>query len=166
MPSKNDQGGQRAWWPSAEWAALVQGEGCPLCKVLEEPEADGEGFFVAELASSHLRMPRNQFVRGYCVLVCRVHVKEPHELPPGQQVAFFGELTAAARALESVFQPIKMNYLILGNQVPHLHAHLVPRFADDPAPGAALSPGDGVRPLTDEEYQRQIDSVRAALGRG
>ena len=28
-----------------------------------------------------------------------------------------------------------MNYETLGNTVPHLHTHLVPRFTEDPAPG-------------------------------
>ena len=31
-----------------------------------------------------------------------------------------------------------MNYLTLGNALPHLHTHLVPRQADDPVPGGPL----------------------------
>ncbi|MBG0567906.1 hypothetical protein [Actinoplanes aureus] len=38
-----------------------------------------------------------------------------------------------------------MNYETLGNTVPHLHTHLLPRFAQDPAPGRPfpLLPQDG-----------------------
>ena len=54
----------------------------------------------------------------------------PH-LRKGRHVA------EVARALEQRYAPFKMNYLHLGNGVPHLHVHLVPRHADDPRPGAA-----------------------------
>ena len=37
-----------------------------------------------------------------------------------------------ARAIEECFRPHKMNYELLGNQVPHLHWHLFPRYAHDP----------------------------------
>jgi diadenosine tetraphosphate (Ap4A) HIT family hydrolase len=42
---------------------------------------------------------------------------------------------AVARALISVYRPLKMNYETLGNSLPHLHTHLVPRFTADPNPG-------------------------------
>jgi diadenosine tetraphosphate (Ap4A) HIT family hydrolase len=40
-----------------------------------------------------------------------------------------------ARALIGLYRPLKMNYETLGNSLPHLHTHLVPRFRDDPRPG-------------------------------
>jgi diadenosine tetraphosphate (Ap4A) HIT family hydrolase len=36
-----------------------------------------------------------------------------------------------ARAIHEAFQPHKLNYELLGNQVPHLHWHLFPRYLDD-----------------------------------
>ena len=38
-------------------------------------------------------------------------------------------MTAAA-----AFRPVKVNYGLLGNQLPHLHWHVIPRLAGDPAP--------------------------------
>ncbi|HXZ77721.1 MAG TPA: HIT domain-containing protein, partial [Streptosporangiaceae bacterium] len=38
-------------------------------------------------------------------------------------------------ALITTYQPLKMNYETLGNSLPHLHTHLVPRYTDDPRPG-------------------------------
>jgi len=35
------------------------------------------------------------------------------------------------RALREVLVPDKVNLASLGNQVPHLHWHIIPRFADD-----------------------------------
>ncbi len=37
-----------------------------------------------------------------------------------------------ARAIEDCFRPHKLNYELLGNQVPHLHWHLFPRYSHDP----------------------------------
>ncbi|WP_133904857.1 HIT family protein [Actinophytocola oryzae] len=46
---------------------------------------------------------------------------------------------SAARAVEAVFEPVKLNISMLGNGLPHLHAHVVPRHAvDDPRPNNPL----------------------------
>jgi diadenosine tetraphosphate (Ap4A) HIT family hydrolase len=37
-----------------------------------------------------------------------------------------------AKAIEETFNPLKLNYELLGNQVPHLHWHLFPRYKNDP----------------------------------
>jgi diadenosine tetraphosphate (Ap4A) HIT family hydrolase len=56
--------------------------------------------------------------------------------------------------IEHVFAPCHMNYQLLGNSVPHLHVHLVPRYLDDPAPGMPL-PWEP-KPVAASEYDRQI----------
>ena len=37
--------------------------------------------------------------------------------------------------MDEEYRPAKMNWFSLGNGVPHLHVHLVPRPLDDPRPG-------------------------------
>jgi hypothetical protein len=56
------------WMPGEEWDALVRGDTCPVCPEMKssQPEND-EGFTIADLAISRLRLARNQYVRGYCV---------------------------------------------------------------------------------------------------
>ena len=44
----------------------------------------------------------------------------------------FAELMAAGRAVADAFRPWKMNYSCYGNQVPHVHWHLFPRYESDP----------------------------------
>jgi diadenosine tetraphosphate (Ap4A) HIT family hydrolase len=53
---------------------------------------------------------------------------------------FFDDLRIAAQAIDAVYKPLKMNFEILGNTVPHLHAHIVPRYYNDPAPGRPIDP--------------------------
>jgi diadenosine tetraphosphate (Ap4A) HIT family hydrolase len=43
--------------------------------------------------------------------------------------------------LRDLFRPVKVNYEIHGNTIPHLHLHLFPRFAGDPYMGGPIRPG-------------------------
>ncbi len=73
-----------------------------------------------------------QYYHGYCLLVSRRHAAELSQLDNDERRAFLDEMCLLARAIESCFQPRKLNYELLGNQVPHLHWHLFPRRQDDP----------------------------------
>ncbi len=155
----------KAWMPRERWEALVRGENCPLCAVIQSTEpADEVAITIADLALSRLRLSKNQFDRGYCILICSKHVREPYYLSAEEQSLFFGDMMRAAQALERVFNPVKMNFQILGNAVPHLHAHLVPRYYGDPAPSRPIDPGAQVITLTSQEYQERIRLIRLALG--
>ncbi len=114
---------------------------------------------------SCLRLAANQWVAGYCVLICATHVREPYHLPVAARTHFFEDLVRAAQALEQVFQPVKMNITLLGNAVPHLHAHLIPRYYGDPAPGLPIDPGTQEVQLTPTAYVERVRLVQVALGR-
>jgi diadenosine tetraphosphate (Ap4A) HIT family hydrolase len=72
-----------------------------------------------------------QFFHGYCILVARKHVAELHHLNSDERNAFVDDLCRLAAAIEAEFQPRKLNCELLGNQVPHLHWHLFPRYRSD-----------------------------------
>jgi diadenosine tetraphosphate (Ap4A) HIT family hydrolase len=153
-----------AWMPIEQWNALVRGDGCPLCAEVESGEpANQHGYFVATLDASRLRLQMNQYVSGYCVLISTIHVREPYELPPAERARYFEDLMRAARALGQVFLPVKMNYQILGNAVPHLHCHLVPRYYGDPASGFPIDPEAGRVTLTPLVYEQRVRQIRKAL---
>jgi diadenosine tetraphosphate (Ap4A) HIT family hydrolase len=73
-----------------------------------------------------------QFYHGYCLLVSRTHATELSRLPDPERRAYLDEMCLLARAVEATCRPQKLNYELLGNQVPHLHWHLFPRYRDDP----------------------------------
>jgi diadenosine tetraphosphate (Ap4A) HIT family hydrolase len=102
---------------------------CPLCRKLADlPAAEVVWSFPHSVA---LLGPW-QFYDGYCVLVSRRHAGELSQLEDGVRRAYLDEMCTLARAIEHSFHPAKLNYELLGNQVPHLHWHLFPRFAGDP----------------------------------
>jgi diadenosine tetraphosphate (Ap4A) HIT family hydrolase len=118
-------------WPQ-RFYELKRGEGCPLCAEGRPDEtAHGIRFFAGELADAYLS--RGGVQRGLSHVYFRGrHVVEPTELSADEAARFFAELLQVGRAIERVFDPVKMNYDILGNSVPHLHVHVIPRYADDP----------------------------------
>ncbi len=74
--------------------------------------------------------------RGYTIVIWRGrHVAEPTELTDDEASAYFSEMLSVGRAIEALYRPIKLNFELLGNSLPHLHAHVVPRYRDDGAPG-------------------------------
>jgi len=76
----------------------------------------------------------NQACEGWCVYLLRDHVEHMAELPVRVQEEVFGDCAKAAGAIRAVFGPVRINYECLGNQVAHVHWHLIPRHADDPRP--------------------------------
>ena len=69
---------------------------------------------------------------GFLRVILNVHVKEMTDLPAADQQALLRVVMAAEAALREVMTPDKINLASLGNVVPHLHWHVIPRFADDP----------------------------------
>jgi diadenosine tetraphosphate (Ap4A) HIT family hydrolase len=110
-------------------------------------------------------LQRASWQRGYTVVIWRGrHVAEPTELSDGEAVGYWREVLRVGAALERHYRPVKLNYQILGNAVPHLHTHLVPRFAEDPAPGRPLPFPEGERPdLPEEQLRRDVLALRSLI---
>jgi diadenosine tetraphosphate (Ap4A) HIT family hydrolase len=69
---------------------------------------------------------------GLCRVIWDRHVAEMTALEPDERVHVMQVVFATEQALISVLAPDKVNLASLGNQVPHVHWHVVPRFRDDP----------------------------------
>jgi diadenosine tetraphosphate (Ap4A) HIT family hydrolase len=69
---------------------------------------------------------------GFLRVILNAHVREMTDLPPAERQAMMRVVFAAETALREVMAPDKVNLASLGNVVPHLHWHVIPRFADDP----------------------------------
>ena len=94
--------------------------------------SDEPALRIAELEHSYVMLNRDQFFPGYTFVFTKTHVTELFHLDQGTRAAVMEEVSSVAAALYQLFQPTKINYELLGNMVPHMHWHLVPRFATDP----------------------------------
>ena len=116
---------------------------------------------IIDLTFSRLFLAKNQFVKGYCVLICHRHVIEPYELSKQERANYFDDVALTAQVLQKIFTADKMNYNILGNVTPHLHTHILPRYFTDSAPHRPIDPalkGHEVF-LTASEYQERINLI-------
>lgn len=151
-------------WPD-DWADRMAGSDCPLCRSLGGRDNDfSVAVFTGDVAE--VRLERRSRLPGYCTVVWRLgHVAEPDELDPGQASRYWAEVVAAGRAVRERFRPVKMNYMTLGNTVPHLHTHVVPRYHGDPAPGGPIAWPDIVSPgpVPDADLHGQASDLRALL---
>jgi diadenosine tetraphosphate (Ap4A) HIT family hydrolase len=152
------------WMPREQWDRLARGVHCPVCQELQSTVPVNEyGTTITDLPMSRLRLASNQFVRGYCVLICKRHVQEPYHLPRTQYLQFFADMTLVGQALDRVFQPLKMNFNLLGNAIPHLHAHILPRYYGDAAPHRPIDPNMETVRLGPEETEARVEAIREAL---
>ena len=104
---------------------------CPFCKKLAVPDGWAAGDVVWRFPHSVAVLGQWQFYNGYCVLVAREHATELSQLGP-TRAPFLDEMSRLAAAIGACFAPLKLNYELLGNQVPHLHWHIFPRTVTDP----------------------------------
>jgi diadenosine tetraphosphate (Ap4A) HIT family hydrolase len=153
-------------WPE-DWADWVAGKDCPMCAALGKGDSDLRvAVFTGEVTEVYLE--RRSRLPGYCIVAWRHgHVAEPTDLDPGQAGQYWAEVVATGRAVQALFDPVKMNYMTLGNTVPHLHTHVLPRYRDDPAPGGPIAWQEifSPDPLPDAELHRQAADLRALLSR-
>lgn len=69
---------------------------------------------------------------GFCRVVWQAHVKEMTDLDAAARAYFLQAVFAVEQALRDLLHPDKVNLACLGNLTPHLHWHVIPRYADDP----------------------------------
>ena len=93
---------------------------------------------IAELGLTVAYLHNDQFFTGWTVLVLKRHATELFDLTREERRQLIEEVTEVSRTLAVVFDAVKINYELLGNQLPHIHWHLIPRLADDPAPREAV----------------------------
>ena len=74
---------------------------------------------------------------GFCRVIWRDHVKEITDLNELDRMLMMDVMWQVEQVVRDVMQPEKINLASLGNMVPHLHWHVIPRYIDDahfPAP--------------------------------
>ena len=114
----------------ADWERRVRGEGCPMDA--PRPDSNDSWDLVAKLGVSSLYLAANQTYRGQCVLIFDPrHAARVDELRAEEWAELAADLFAAQGAVMRACRPDHLNLESLGNVVPHLHWHVVPRYLGD-----------------------------------
>ena len=151
---------------SANWEARKSGDTCPFCAARPD-ESDGWSK-VSTLSVSTLYLQKVQTYRGHCVLVFDPrHATRISELTTAEWSALSKDLYMAQRAIERATHPEHVNTVSLGNVVPHLHWHIIPRYVDDPRWGAAIWTTKEIEMetvrLSEDEHRALVAAILAEL---
>lgn len=146
----------KAWTDPRAWAKRLTPAGCPFCT--SEPWS-----VHIDLPASWVLIPEEAVLPGYLLVVSRRHVIEPYELPPDESAQFWADAMRTAAAVASVVRPVKVNYEIHGNTIPHLHLHIFPRFRGDPFERSPIDPHAVVPTRRSPE---EIEALRHAVAEG
>ena len=110
---------------------------CVLCKDELKPE---EGQIIWRGDDCRVIMVNDPDLPGFCRVIWNRHVGEMTDLGNGERDHLMTLVFAVEEAVRHVMHPDKVNIAALGNMVPHIHWHVIPRFKDDAFfPGSAWS---------------------------
>lgn len=90
--------------------------------------------FIMDLGLSKAYLHDDQFFPGWTVVVFHRHATELFQLDPNERAQLLEEVNHVAKTLAEIYHAKKINYELLGNQLPHIHWHVIPRLKSDPAP--------------------------------
>lgn len=76
-------------------------------------------------------MGERQVLNGYCLLLPDPVVPHLNALQPPEREAFLYDMALIGDAIMATTAALRINYALLGNLEPALHAHLFPRYADE-----------------------------------
>jgi len=97
---------------------------CPLCQPVNENVLWRD-------ARCRVILVDDPEYAGFCRVIWQQHVKEMTDLPESDRAYFMAVVFAVEQHLRELMHPEKINLASLGNQAPHLHWHVIPRFTDD-----------------------------------
>ena len=122
---------------------------------------------VCRLPSGWVVMGEVQVRAGYCLLLADPVVGCLNDLEDAGRAAFLADMAAVGDAALAVTGCDRVNYGLLGNVVPELHAHVFPRSDGEPMPrrhqAVWLHDWDAAPPFSVEQHGGLRDRLRAAL---
>ncbi len=125
---------------------------------------------ICRMASGWVVLGDSQLLQGYCLLLSDPVVPHLNALTGEERARFLRDMTTIGDALLEITGAVRINYEVLGNLDPALHAHIFPRFENEPAEYRTLPPmfypaemrnAVPFDPIRDEPLRKQIaDTVR------
>jgi diadenosine tetraphosphate (Ap4A) HIT family hydrolase len=145
---------------------MTPAERIALCESGQEPR------LIAQLPSGYAVLAENQFLEGYCILLATPMVGKLNDLGLQARVQFLMDMAALGDAVISATGAVRANYGIYGNLDPFLHAHVWPRFANEPETQRTLPPlampvelrADPATTFDPGRHADLIERIRDALG--
>lgn len=137
---------------------------CPFCPLLAEGERHPAT--IARMPTGLAILNVDQRYRGRSLLIFERHLEDITELTPAEFAAFGEDMRRLSAAVARTSGAERMNHALLGNVVPHVHWHVIPRTPDDPNWGAPPWPVEARRLADEHAYRHLAGRIAAALAPG
>ena len=99
---------------------------------VEMAKAGNNPSVVCRMPSGWAVLGDTQITRGYSILLSDPVMADLNASPLADRVTFLRDMSLIGDALLEVTGAALINYEILGNTDRALHAHIIPRYADEP----------------------------------
>lgn len=103
-------------------------------------EAGESPLEIARMKSGFAVMGESQYLPGYCLLLAHPMSGKLNDLSGEARTAFLEDMAKLGDAVLAATKAVRINYSIYGNLDPFLHAHIFPRFDDEPDEYRTLPP--------------------------
>ena len=136
-------------------------------KRVDEARRNENPKVIARMASGWAVLGDVQFLRGYSLLLPDPVVPHLNALQGAARAQFLADMAALGDAVLRVTGAVRVNYEMLGNLEPALHAHVFPRFADE-APELRTRPvwfydWDSAPKFDATAHRELMEAIRAEL---
>ena len=125
---------------------------------------------ICRLPSGWAVIGDQQFIPGYCLLLADPVVPDLNALTGVQRAQYLADMALIGDALLAVTNAYRINYEILGNSEPALHAHIFPRYLSEPDEPRAVPVWMGYsreefnsRPFDPARDKALVDNIAAAI---
>jgi diadenosine tetraphosphate (Ap4A) HIT family hydrolase len=95
---------------------------------------------VARLSSGWVVMGERQVFAGYCLLLPDPVVAHLNDLAGASRAGFLSDMARVGDAVLAATAALRINYALFGNVEPALHAHIFPRYVNEPASTRTAQP--------------------------
>jgi diadenosine tetraphosphate (Ap4A) HIT family hydrolase len=141
----------------------------PIHRMVSDAREGREPRVICRLFSGWALFGERQFVRGYALLLPDPVVPTLNALGTKERTQFLLDMTRVGDALLKATGAVRINYAMFGNQDPALHAHVIPRYLDEPEHLRTAQPWaydwETAPAFERASYQDLAESVRRELTR-
>jgi diadenosine tetraphosphate (Ap4A) HIT family hydrolase len=101
-------------------------------KMVEACRAGTHAPLIARMTSGWAVMGNSQFLRGYSLLLPDPVVPHLNAMDTATRDRFLSDMGKLGDAVLAATGALRINYAMFGNVEPALHAHVIPRYTDEP----------------------------------
>lgn len=100
---------------------------CPYCS--RGAKLAEFGYLIYKTATSLIILNKDQYHRGQCIVAYRNdHIANMIDLDEKERSLFIKDVVDAAKCIQKIYHPAKINYCAIEDQIGHLHFHIVPKY--------------------------------------